>query len=612
MKKYRCFNLKYLIQAVISSAVLVFSSVSFADDDLTHNPEWLLAGHDYANSSNNQQEHLLSPASIAAAVAEGGLVKQTFTMGETHNQTYGALGVTVPIVKKGIVYGANDKGNVFAIDIKSGTVLFNVHISDAGLHFSQEELQWFNALQGAFVSTPVVTEKYLFIGDTEAVIYKLDRFTGAVLSSVKTGGAPLSGLCSLLSLYFTGQLVCVNNVDAYQVQGNMGIVDRTGKNKSPLLVFGLSSFFMEETPVGWDFTRGSVVGVNADTMQIEWQAFTTSDQNLTTNPRPKFGGGVSVWAGSAIDTKRKLIYIGTGDFHSPPPRYSGSPSDDMPDLTDSLIAINYDTGQIVDHVQFVSGDVTSQCYLNGSPFCDPSTEPAFSLQDPFRDPSLGPYIIPADVRTELFPLPLSPNQQVSDVPAAPQLFTIQNHGKPLEVVGVSDKNGTYYVLDRDNLNHIVWQTPPAHNSLASGANAGGSAIDYANKLIWFPLDVFDENFNSSLYIEALAMDTGEVKVVIPLPGDFTNGSPSIANNVLYIAGASGILRTYDITHCCDESHQPTLIMQDAIIQNPPPFQNFNVSVARAPAIVDGKIFVNYGQGDVISGMAIYSLPQKGK
>ena len=59
------------------------------------------------------------------------------------------------------------------------------------------------------------------------------------------------------------------------------------------------------------------------------------------------GAGVSVWSSAAVDTERKLAFIGTGQTYEPP----ASPK------ADAVVAINYETGTLEWFRQFTEDDI---------------------------------------------------------------------------------------------------------------------------------------------------------------------------------------------------------------------------------------------------------------
>src|SRR6201999_1617134 len=125
--------------------------------------------------------------------------------------------------------------------------------------------------------------------------------------------------------------------------------------------------------------RGSIVGLNATDGKEKWRT------PVSVNNGAPAGAGVSVWSSFVFDQPRGLAFIGTGQSYVAPPS----------DLEDSLLAVDYATGNIRWHQ-------------------------AFSWEDAF---------------TPFSPAP----RQDSDFGATPNLFTV--HG--MDAVGVGDKAGKY-------------------------------------------------------------------------------------------------------------------------------------------------------------------------
>src|SRR5262249_45972446 len=154
--------------------------------------------------------------------------------------------------------------------------------------------------------------------------------------------------------------------------------------------------------------RGNVGGVDGRSGEERWRVYTTANDGTS-------GAGVSVWSSAAVDRRRKLVFIGTGQTYEQPASPRG----------DSLIAIHYETGDVAWVHQFTAGDVFT--VAGGGP---------------------GP-----DARAR----------------ARPNLFSIGGR----DVVGVGQKNGVYHVLDRST-GDVVWET-----RLTSGSPLGGIMVTAA-------------------------------------------------------------------------------------------------------------------------------------
>lgn len=289
----------------------------------------------------------------------------------------------------------------------------------------------------------------------------------------------------------------------------------------PYLVFGVSSFENATVPAGDLTMRGSVATLDLDDGSLGWQTFTTSDQNL---PSPKFGAGVGVWSSPAIDPRTGRVYIGTGQFYEAGSENPSKPSKKDKDLSDSLLSLSLCDGKVQAKRQFTEGDI-------------------FGLQNPYG----------AD----------------ADVGIPPNLFEIpacHGHGR-IEAVGVGDKEGTYYVMDRKNLN-ILWSKRIANGSVLGGFQ---STAAYADGVIYVAAhERIDgtslqtaippgqsatflgtpEGFNtvqkgSRTNVFALDAATGDVIWEQTTYGAITFAPLVLANGVLFQGDVNGAIRGFD-------------------------------------------------------------------
>lgn len=183
---------------------------------------------------------------------------------------------------------------------------------------------------------------------------------------------------------------------------------------SPVVVDGMvlqgtASFENTMSKEKYEF-RGSIAAFDAATGANVWQFFTTPDDGTQ-------GAGAGIWSTPAIDKKRSLLYVGTGQGLSEP----------TPELADSMLAIDYQSGKLQWSKQFTYPDVFS----NGHP-----------------------------------------NGKDADVGASPNLWTINGR----HLVGAGDKGGTYHALDRDT-GEVVWETELTPGSVFGGQIGSAAYVD---------------------------------------------------------------------------------------------------------------------------------------
>ena len=198
--------------------------------------------------------------------------------------------------------------------------------------------------------------------------------------------------------------------------------------------------------------RGSIAAYDAATGRLRWKFFTTENT-------PTDGPGAGIWSTPAVDTRRGLLFVGTGQSLAPRTGH----------LADSLLAIDYHDGTLKWSRQFTYPDVFSAGHPEG------------------KD---------------------------ADVGASPNLWT--SNGRDL--VGAGDKGGTFHALDRDT-GRIVWQTRLTPGS-AFGGEIGSAA--FVDGEIIATSNVGDPATNAPTDVtKVFALDpaTGRIRwTAPPLPG----------------------------------------------------------------------------------------------
>jgi len=331
-------------------------------------------------------------------------------------------GVTgTPVVADGAVYFGDWDGNLHAVAADDGRPL------------------WCERLAKTSITSTVLAEGgVLYVSDGAGFLHARDQASGRPIWSV--------------------QLESHANVHLFS---SPVLVD--GR-----IVIGVSGF--ELMMKRKDFTfRGSVVAVDAATGRELWRVWTTQDDATS-------GAGVSVWSSAAVDRKRGLIYIGTGNTYEPPP----SP------LADGILAIRYATGEI-------------------------AWSRSFSPEDVWN---IG-------IKQK--------RGQDADVGGAPNLFTVDGR----DAVGVGDKAGRYHALDGDT-GRPIWSTKLTEASHLGGvmvAAAAGDGVIFVNSNVFANDSNLADPRNTSVTFALNARD-GSVRWRRPLPAP-AFGAVTLANGVVY-------------------------------------------------------------------------------
>jgi polyvinyl alcohol dehydrogenase (cytochrome) len=178
----------------------------------------------------------------------------------------------------------------------------------------------------------------------------------------------------------------------------------------------------------------------------------------------------NIWASPAADTTRQLLYWASSNCDTDDDPVTNRPSAPMPPYDEAIFALNYDG------------------------------TPAWRWRPRETDN--------ADLAFG----------------ATPQLFTIDSGGGPREVVGIGNKDGNYYVIDRDGLNEvngIAWDEADPSTlpywvaDLVPGGSAGGiigtPAVDQAGGVIYIgTAPGFDPLNPQQPTLRAVDIDDGSV------------------------------------------------------------------------------------------------------
>ena len=274
----------------------------------------------------------------------------------------GLVGVTgTPTVAGGIAYFGDWKGTLWALEADTGDEVWNAKVPG-----------------GFIVDAPAVDGDAVYIANGHT-LYRFDRGTGALQWQATTDDHPQAQI-----------------------------------NASPVVVGGLvlqgtASFENMVNKAQYTF-RGSIGAYDAATGKQRWKFFTTPNDATA-------GAGAGIWSTPAVDVKRGLLYVGTGQTLSEP----------TAPLTDSLLAIDYKTGTLKWSKQFTYPDVFSAAHPKG------------------KD---------------------------ADVGASPNLWT--SNGRDL--VGAGDKGGTFHALDRTT-GKVVWETQLTPGSFFGGQIGSSALVD---------------------------------------------------------------------------------------------------------------------------------------
>ncbi|HET8939276.1 MAG TPA: PQQ-binding-like beta-propeller repeat protein [Polyangiales bacterium] len=336
-------------------------------------------------------------------------------------------GVTgTPVVFDGVVYWTDWVGNVHADNASDG-----------------EEI-WSKTYERGFTSSPFVTDDTLYLSNRDNMVYALERSSGRERWATKVIEAELAQLWSSPTV-----------VDGVVIVG--------------IGCKGTSDGFVPFDEAALMAFRGGVIGLDAATGKVRWSWDNTRGPDGT-----QFGPGVSSWSTAAVDTKRKVAYIGAGNsYYTPASPYS-----------DSLLALDYATDDPKGHLVWSRQFTQDDNFTSGSP--------------------LGPDY---------------------DVGSTPNLYSLD--GK--DYVAVGDKGGRFYILERETGKLLSTTAAGSGSSLggviAPAAYGGGALYQAANNL-------------GTAIVQRINAKTGESEWATTLSTGLVFGAPLLLKDVLLVGTAS--------------------------------------------------------------------------
>ena len=467
-------------------------------------------------------EGVMAPQTIGLSEEEGRAIARFITAKEFSTATAPPMAGQCVSAPKPLTIRETD-WNGWGQDL--GNSRFQPHPGLAASDVPKLKLKWAFGFPGDTVANaqPSIVGGRIFIGGITGNVYSLDASTGCIYWTYKAGGVVRNSVTvgkigARYILYFGDSKAFAHAVDA-----------ETGKpvwkvkvEDFPMArVTGTPAFYNGrlyvpiadlEEPSAMSAAyecckyRGSISALDGETGKLIWKSFTIVDpakpyKTSTTGTQLYGPAGASVWASPTIDTKRKLVYVSTGNSFT---------NVDV-DTTNAILAFDLETGKLVWSHQVLEKDAfTMACGQSGKANCPEDKGPDF------------------------------------DFGTSPALRSIG--GKQLLVIG--QKSGILWALDPDNKGKVVWQTRVGVGG-ALGGIEWGHATDDKNAYA-----AVSDRFKGPGSLSAVDLKTGEklwTKMTPDTgckpgtPGCQTAMSAAISAipGIVFAGGVDGHFRAYD-------------------------------------------------------------------
>lgn len=431
-----------------------------------------------------------------------------------------------PVTAGGALFVGSHDGTVYALDQKTGCLHWTFHAS-AEVRTSLVVRPWKNE-QGE------PQQGLLFFGDLVGNVYALDMRTGALIWRDKAHPHPNATITATPALFEDRLYVAVSSLEVTSAADPS---------------YECCNF------------RGRLNAYDAASGRLLWAADTIQEALRETGRNARgtrqFGpSGAPIWAGIAVDTTRRRIYVGTGENYSSPATRT----------SDAILAFDAADGRMLWSRQMTENDVWNMgCEVEDRANCPEEEGPDF------------------------------------DFGAAP---VIARTGDGRDIILAGQKSGDVHALDPDRDGAVLWTRKIGRGGIQGGVHFGMAA---AGEVLFVPISDFDDGHDYGAEprpgMHALNISDGALLWSSITP-DTCGGkefcSPGISAAATAIPGAvlagamDGVLRAYDVA-------------TGAVIWSFDSNQEFSAlgglegrggsfGGAAGPVFKDGMMFVNSGYG----------------
>jgi polyvinyl alcohol dehydrogenase (cytochrome) len=379
-----------------------------------------------------------------------------------------------PTVAGDIIFTGSHNGKIYALDLNCGCILWDFKVDAevrSAISFDTDEDG--NATR-------------LYFADFAGNVYGFDIASRQILWKIRADSHPIATITGSLRLHEDTLYVPVSSLEVVSANNPE---------------YECCTF------------RGSLLALDKMTGKERWRTYTTDEpilQGINSAGAIIYGpSGAPIWSSPTVDTKRGLLYVGTGENYTHPTTFT----------SDSIIALSLETGVI----EWIN-QVTVDDAWNGG--C--------GNEDPVNCPeNHGPDY---------------------DFGAPPMLTTLAS-GK--EIILAGQKSGMVYAMDPDNNGKLIWEHQVGRGGIMGGIH-WGMATD--GDLVYVPIsDMFvyeqDAHKPAQSGLHALNVSSGEL-VWSTFPDNICGDaewdcSPGISaaitlgNGVVFGGSLDGILRAFD-------------------------------------------------------------------
>jgi outer membrane protein assembly factor BamB len=448
------------MNALLNTAIVIaMSMLTFTSARAESTNGWPMYSYDSANTNHNPEESTISrqnvwrlerawttfnddrwrpspPPTGFALEAALGLVFPKSVVGV----------VSPPLIRDGTIYYIDALGTMFARDAKTGAITNPSRHWTTTLVDPDYVAQATPIAPDLYYSAPVISGGLIWIHSSlNGRIHAMQLNNGREVdfNASLPGIQPLAIVTDQILASNLGEPVILRTWNNPSMPDeDLGESDESRPGVRKLFITEVNVILNDALVQGGQV--GYIIAVDITDQNHPFEAWRTATVDINPATGKRYSNGVSAGSGLAVDSKRKLIFGGTGQNTVRP--YTGYPNQSLApagyvDRSDALYAIDYQTGRFVWVNQLHKGDV-------------------FDLNNP---------------------TPAGPNQPGgpvdADVLSPPVLFTARTaDGRKRDLVGGGSKGGLYRVVDRAT-GQTIWERQISKATGLGGIQAGAAYAD---------------------------------------------------------------------------------------------------------------------------------------
>ncbi|GAB3335554.1 PQQ-binding-like beta-propeller repeat protein [Larkinella ripae] len=514
-----------------------------------------------ASQLSDEQRKAVAQFLTGKVLKESAMPKEAFTA------------FALPVRKTGLVqhsgWGGDLAGTGFRSDKQTAITPRNV---------GSLKLKWAFAFPEAtqMRSKPALVGDWLIVGSQFGEVVALHRKSGKIGWQFHADG-PIRGAISVIQdqrgirAFFADNITNVYAVDMQtgkliwkQRAGDHPQASNTGsvavyQNRVFVPISSIEVAMALDPNYKCCTSSGELVALDTGSGQVLWRHRVIPDEARETGKKksgqPFYGpSGAPVWCSPTLDTKRGLVYIGTGENYTNPPSAT----------SDAIQAVDMKTGKLVWSFQATDAD-TWNLACPGNPNCPDKVGPDFDF-------GMAPILV--------------------------------KDARGTERLVVGQKSGMVHALNPDN-GKVLWQNRIGKGGMLGGIHWGmatdGQYVYAANADNIWAIDQRDSTRKAAPGLVALDLKDGKVVWTTPTPSCGENkacvaansAAPTVVPGLVFGGTLDGHIRAYDAAN-------GTIVWDFNTVRD---FQTVNGTPGKggsidgpAPVVADGMLFVNSGYG----------------